>query len=377
MSRSYGQGERLLQIIEMAYAAVDDGEMVRSVFTALRELMSFPSGVFMPVNPDTLELQPGLCFDCSAADMETYLAHYAPLDPFILRQPSPALLNQTLRFSDVISTGEVGHSEFSEFLRQVPYHHALGILTGLAQQPVAVFSVHRQRHERDFSADDQALLDCIGPHLARAIHLRRQVSDPTRRAETGILVFGSAGQALYLNAPARCVLGTTPPGALFAALPAQGAAVVKLASQYFRLSRMPWATMSLLCRFAVAEAANGVDQPQADAGPVERWSAATRQRSAGGVGATIVVLQPFQQRTDLVRRLAVSGLSRRQLEVATWALRGLANDQIAATIHVGEQTVKDHLQEIYHRMGVGTRPALLAKVLGTSATPTELGKRRQ
>ena len=40
MNRSYGQGERLLQIIEMAYAASDDGEMVRSVFTALRELMS-------------------------------------------------------------------------------------------------------------------------------------------------------------------------------------------------------------------------------------------------------------------------------------------------------------------------------------------------
>ena len=376
MNRSYGQGERLLQIIEMAYAASDDGEMVRSVFTALRELMSFASGVFMPVNPETLELQPGLCFDCSAADMETYLAHYAPLDPFVQQQPGPALLNRTMRFSDVITTGDVGRSEFSTFLRQVPYHHALGILTGLAQQPVAVFSVHRQRHERDFSADEQALLDCVGPHLARAIHLRRQVSDPTRRAETGILVFGSAGQALYLNAPAQRFLGTTPPAALCAALPTQGAAVIKLAWQYFRLSRVPWATTSLLCRFAVAEAANGVDQPQADAGPVERWSAAMRQRSAWG-GATVVVLQPFQQRTDFVRRLEVFGLSPRQLEVATWALRGLANDKIADTICLAEKTVKDYLQEIYHRIGVGTRPALLAKVLGTSAIPAELGKRRR
>lgn len=369
-----GREGLLLQIIERVYLAADDGEMVHSVFTTLRELMSFASGVFMPANANTLELQQGLCFDCRPADMDTYLAHYAPLDPFVLRQPSPVLLNQTMRFSDVITTREVARSEFSEFLRLVPYHHAIGILTGLGQQPVAVFSLHRQRDERDFSAEDLAVLDCIGPHLARAITLRCRLSDSAQQAETGILVFGATGKALYVNVVARRVLGTTPPQALLAALPAQGSGVIKLASQCFRLSRMPWTTASLLRRFAMQEAAaDPIDGAQADEGPVERWSAATRQRA----GAIIVVVEPFRQRLDLLRRLAHYGLSPRQCEIAVWALRGLVNGEIARQISIGEQTVKDHFQEIYSRVGVRSRTGLLAKVLGTSgAMPTERGERR-
>jgi len=374
MSGLHGREGLLLQIIERVYSAPDDCEMVHSVFTALRELIPSPSGVFMPVNANTLELQQGLCFDCRPSDMETYLAHYAPLDPFVLRQPSPVLLNQTMRFSDVITTREVARSEFSEFLRLVPYHHALGILAGLGQQPVAVFSVHRQCRERDFCAEDLAILDCIGPHLARAITLRRLVSDPAQQAETGILVFGATGKVLYLNAVACRALGTTPPQALLAALPAHGSGVINLASQCFRLSRMPCATTSLLRRFAMEEAAAGpIDGAQADEGPVERWSAATRQRA----GATIVVLQPFRQRLDLLRRLAHHGLSPRQCEVALWALRGLVNGEIARQVNIGEQTVKDHFQEIYCRVDVRSRTGLLAKVLGTNgAMPTERGEKR-
>ena len=374
MSVLHGREALLLQIIEKVYGAADDDEMVHSVFAALRELMTFPSGVFLPINVNTLELQQGLCFDCHPTDMDSYLAHYAPLDPFVLRQPSPALLNQAMRFSDVITTREVARSEFSEFLRLVPYHHAIGILTGLGQQPVAVFCVHRQRHERDFCADDQAILDCIGPHLARAITLRRRLSDSAQQAETGILVFGATGEALYLNAMARRVLGTTPPQALLAALPAQGSGVINLASQCFRLNRMPWATASLLRRFAMEEAAaNPIDDMQTDAGPVERWSTATRQRT----GAFIVVVQPFRQRLDLLRRLAHYGLTPRQCEIAIWALRGLVNGEIANQVNIGEQTVKDHFQEIYFRTGVRSRTGLLAKVLGTrGAMPTKRNDKR-
>jgi len=373
MTGSHSRPQLLLKIIEMAYAAADDGEVVRSVFTALRELMSFRSGVFMPVNPDTLELQQGLCFDCSAADMETYLAHYAPLDPFVLRQPGPAVLNQTMLFSDVITSSELGRSEFSEFMRKVPYHHALGILTGLAEQPVAVFSVHRQRHERDFCADDQAILDCIGPHMARAITLRHQVNDPEQRAETGILVLGATGNALFLNTPARRFLGSTSPQLLLAALPAQGTGVITLASQQFRISRMPWAAASLLHRFGMEEAAaDSIKGVKPDEGPVGRRCAAERQRAE----AVIVVLQPFRSRVDLLRRLRHYGLSPRQSEIAVLALRGIANGDIAHVIHIGEQTVREHFQEIYHRVGVHTRVEFLAKVLGTcSLTPTGLGEK--
>lgn len=370
MSGWRGREELLLEIIQRAYDAPDDCTMVRSVFTTMRELMRFASGVFLPVNPDTLELQAGFCFDCCEADMETYLAHYALMDPFVLRQPGPALLNRSMRLSDVIAAADVGRGEFSEFLRLVPYRFALGILTGLPKQPVAVLGVHRRHHEGDFDPDDQALLDCIGPHLARASALRRQWNDPVQRRETGILVFGTAGNALYLNPSARRFLGTTPPQALFAALPQVGTGVVSLGSQRFRLKRLPWAAGSLLRRFATEDAtAERIDGA---------FPNAARRSGGRGGGATIVTLQPFCQRTDLVRRLLRYGLSPRQFEIAILALRGLANRDIAQEICITEQTVRDHFQEIYDRVGVHSRAELLAKILGTNAAmATARGERHR
>ena len=176
-------------------------------------------------------------------------------------------------------------------------------------------------------------------------------------------MFGGTGRALYLNTVAHRSLGTTSPQALLSVLPANGSVVINLASQCYRLSRMPLATASLLRRFAIEETASGPNEClPADEDPKERWSGATRK----GAGAVIAVLQPFHQRYDLTRRLANYGLSPRQQEVAVWALRGLANGEIARRIFISEQTVREHCQEIYFRAGVRTRAELLAKVLGSS-----------
>ena len=77
-----------------------------------------------------------------------------------------------------------------------------------------------------------------------------------QRAETDIRVFGTTGQVLYLNTPARGFPGATPPETLLAARPKTGTGIVNLvASQRFHLNRLPWAAASLLRRFAIEEAA--------------------------------------------------------------------------------------------------------------------------
>jgi hypothetical protein len=101
MNDSVSRETKLLEIIEMIYSAADDGEMVAAVFPALRGVLPFSSGVLMPVDADTQELRAGWCFDCSTADMASYLAHYAPLDPYVLQQPGPGLFNRSIRFSDI------------------------------------------------------------------------------------------------------------------------------------------------------------------------------------------------------------------------------------------------------------------------------------
>lgn len=365
MHREFGREGALLKMIELSYAAADDSEMMRAVCETLRQVVPFSSAVFMPVNQATMELQAGFCVDCSRAQMDRYLAHYAAIDPFVLRPAGPVVLNQSLLLSEVITAGELARSEFSDFQQQVPYRHAMRMLTGVAGQAVAVVSIHRQEHEGDFVRQEQAVLDCIGAHLARAVVLRRLTSDSLPRAANGLAVFARSGRTLYLNGSARRLLGGTSPIAVFAELPAEGSGVISLGAQTICLSRLPWSAASLLRPFALQdEAANS-----SHCGRRACHAAALRPEQGEQVpGAVIVVLRPFHPRTDLVRRLTHYGLSPRQSEIAAWALRGLTNSEIAQQISIGEQTVRDHFQEIYCRIGVRSRTELLAHVLGTNGS---------
>ena len=71
---------------------------------------------------------------------------------------------------------------------------------------------------------------------------------------------------------------------------------------------------------------------------------------------------------DSVRsKLRDLGLSRRQSEVTLLAVSGLSNREIADRLFIAEQTVKDHLWDIYQRADVHRRSSLIAKLLGLDA----------
>ncbi len=56
-------------------------------------------------------------------------------------------------------------------------------------------------------------------------------------------------------------------------------------------------------------------------------------------------------------------LSVRELEILLLAARGLSNRQIANRVHLAEGTVKRHLTNTYHKMGVGSRGEAARKAL--------------
>lgn len=56
-----------------------------------------------------------------------------------------------------------------------------------------------------------------------------------------------------------------------------------------------------------------------------------------------------------------SELSNREAEVVAQAITGKSSKEIAGSLFVTEKTVKFHLTNIYKKLGVKQRPALLAK----------------
>jgi DNA-binding NarL/FixJ family response regulator len=63
---------------------------------------------------------------------------------------------------------------------------------------------------------------------------------------------------------------------------------------------------------------------------------------------------------------AATGLTEREQDVMTLIARGRANREIADELYLSEKTVKNHINNIYAKLGVSTRSEAMAKWLGTS-----------
>src|SRR5215212_10266646 len=93
----------------------------------------------------------------------------------------------------------------------------------------------------------------------------------------------------------------------------------------------------------------------ADASPEDLIAAVRTAARRGSRGAGNAFLSTPKAVPEEQKETAKYGLSRRELEVLTLAARGISNRQIADAIHLAETTVKRHLANIYHKLGVGSR----------------------
>ncbi|MER2541307.1 MAG: hypothetical protein ABTQ26_18870, partial [Azonexus sp.] len=67
----------MLTIIGLVYEGMDSEQMLPLLFTELRQLFGFSSGVLLTIDPGKLELQECFSFDCPAEGSKRYLAYYA------------------------------------------------------------------------------------------------------------------------------------------------------------------------------------------------------------------------------------------------------------------------------------------------------------
>lgn len=76
-----------------------------------------------------------------------------------------------------------------------------------------------------------------------------------------------------------------------------------------------------------------------------------------------VFLAPWPPRHIIDAKLRTLTLTRRQHEIVLLVVRGLSNRDIAERLFVTEQTVKDHLHDVFERFGIKRRTELLSRVL--------------
>jgi DNA-binding CsgD family transcriptional regulator len=182
---------------------------------------------------------------------------------------------------------------------------------------------------RDFTERDRLVLDWLQPHLARLWQGERtrrllksvlaELDRVDEEASRAVILLGSGTEVEYASPPAERLLRTFFAGANGARLPAALA-------EWLESDGTRPLTRQLGARRLTVERADGA-----------------------------LVLEEREERARLTRR---------EREVLAWVARGKTNAEIAQLLWLAPSTVRKHLENVYAKLGVGTRTAAVTRFLG-------------
>lgn len=256
-----------------------------------------------------------------------------------LREASGDQVRSTRRFADLLAPYGL-HDEM-----RLVFRGSDGLVWGICSMS--------RRGQRRFDVEEEALLGSVVSEIGdglRAMLFRDSVNR---------LRVGSEG-------PAIAVIG--PDNEFDSATPA--------AMEYFE--RLAWGAVGLPVPVAPAAAVAS----QLRASGRQHLMVRTRTRDgewlvirAGRLDAEhplrrVVMTVERAQPPELVSLMAAAhGLTRRECQVLLLSLRGASRDEMATTLFISPYTVQDHLKNIFAKVGVNSRRALVARLVNTEYLP--------
>ena len=216
----------------------------------------------------------------------------------------------------------------------------------------------REHGRPDFSAREVTLLRRIAPHLGaglKAAILRSQASAETNSDRAlGVLILDNRGRVLYHTPGAeRCLadLGDLGPGW----------------QEGDGLPMAVWAVMGALRRALKSETERDrASVPRvcirARSGQWLTLQASMSESHLGSQGEIVLIIEAAGPKQMAWLNTAAYGLSSREREIVDLIVRGLPSKQIAASLYVTEDTVQKHLSNIFEKVGVRSRLALVKRL---------------
>ncbi len=225
----------------------------------------------------------------------------------------------------------------------------------------------RESGDRDFDAREIGLLRRVAPHLGaglRASALISQASPADANGDNGpaVLVLDQRGKVLqYTQTAERYLeeLGDLGPG-----WQEDGDLPVAI-----------WMVVGALRR--ALEPQTDRDRARVPCLCVKarsgRWltlQGALTEATPGNPSQKMIVIEPSGPKQIAWLRTAAYELSPREREIVDLVLRGASRKQIATTLYITEYTVQDHLSNIFDKVGVRGREALIKRLFFDNLYPT-------
>lgn len=327
-AREYKQ---MLELVELIYSIPDRAQMFHMFCERLEKLVPICSAAYAPADDkySRLEVLGAMTYQAAMHPLNLFARHYAPLNPYsvlLRRNGVDRYINKATRLTDIVSLRQLKNSEYGQDFQSVAgVLYEICTVLGYAGKPVGALGLHRSKSDRDFNAHEKLILNYLVPHLARAIHYYGVTQGPCPSETAGERVLRSNGTSLFPN---ESVQQDLQHQSARGCLPKHGRRTTYFSTQtgIYRVDN------------------SGQQYADGEAPPLFG--------------------KPLSEDDAIDWKLKDYGLSKRQKEIVRGAMSGLSNLEIADRLCICEQTVKDHLYDIFQRLNIHKRSQLAAKLLG-------------
>jgi DNA-binding NarL/FixJ family response regulator len=359
----FNDTQSLLQGIQTLYTFCNLETFAVNALTILNQLVPSDMPIFHATKVRTHQISHTFLpdFPGFTPEMERMIHQHFGEHPILHHMPQT--LHGAYQISDFVSQKELHCLEgfYQQFLRPLALEEQMtfflknessGSWSKVSQTDVTLvgFSLHRSQH--NFTERDRLILNLLSPHLSQAYcnaqqyqHLQQDLSQLHQTLNhLGLVILSSEGQVQRVTPQAMEWLEAYFP---------------KTTSS-FQMPDHLWAWVKHQISCATLES---------------NFSKAQLPLRIEQAGRHLVIRLVIEQRSErylllleeqtlsLSKLLELLGLSQRETEVLFWVMQGKENKAIATQLSVGPSTVRKHLENIYHKLGVQSRTEAIAQAL--------------
>ncbi len=378
MQLIYKNLKDILDVVQIANRTADKDDLRNNVLDAFSKYFHVEQSVFI------LHDRESPCPDFMLRNLDRkkcseYIEYYYRLDPFKQFHGAPGnsrLLSGPLPHKDVIDLREIveypsflSNEFYSDFYRPQKIFWELGAFLKSGDRVMGYIGLFRPQGPREFSKEEKRLLSAVCPYLTLAIEnmeLRRReeikglIFDLFDGQSTcGLIVCDQSLRVLFINHRAEVIcrdlnggqfsnrnLTSSVPGCLF-----QDCRTMKET-----LERLP-SGFPLLSRQRIIN-----NRPM---GYAVHSQFIERNLASGLRKVFVIRIEPVEKHMPLDEKKigTLFQLTNRETEMIPYIFEGLKNAEIADRLFISEITVKKHIQNLYKKMDVNNRTALIHKTL--------------
>lgn len=370
----------LLEIIGSIYATIEAPESWPEVLRQLANLLRATAGTLNLYHLRSRRGEVAASFQVNPEFGRSYSEHFASKDVWINSPQAKRALGRVVLGQMLVADEELTRSEFyQEFLRPQHIFHLIGSRIQDHGDSTVVLSLFRPNNKIAFGTEETKFLECLLPHVLRAVQVffrlstvsefKATVGDVLDHLPFGVILVTKSGRPVLANSTA-VEIAKARDGLILRAERVEASSLRETACLHRLISEA-----SASCSCLTVRPGGTIRLTRPSCGPALIVLVAPVLRNIKffgeeGASAVLFITDPASNFLEVPEEILASlfGLTSAEARVCRFLVQGSSLDEVSLKLGVSQNTARTHLKHIFEKTGVHRQSELV--LLFTRGFPT-------